>query len=722
MPDGTTVLLDVEALDRGAEPRATFLLPFEPWQPLPCDARPRAVTRARWRRSVRRLLADATTSWLSLRTAATADLSLLPFQLEPALALLLGTASRFLIADAVGLGKTVQAGLMIAETLARFPGGRALVVAPAGLRGQWAEELESRFGLTPQLLDSGSIAGQALPEGANPWAAHAVVVTSIDYVKRADVIRGLETMVWDVMVFDEAHALAGRSDRAAAAAALARRARALVLLTATPHPGDEAAFQRLCALGALGLTSPPITFRRSREALGIRPTRRSRQLLVRTTGDEAGMHAALADYAVMAAAAGVPHGQLAVAVLRRRATSSAASLHASLERRIALLGAPPGSEPPVLAHPQPFLPFAGIDDDEPPEAELGLPSLDDRGEELLLLERLQDLARTAARCESKLSALRRLLKRVREPAIVFTAYRDTLATVSAFLGLPAAELHGGLSARERHEVVRRFTLGDVPLLLATDAASEGLNLHHCCRLVVHLELPCTPVRLEQRIGRVDRLGQRRTVHSIAMVAAGTSEMIVASRLAERQQAADAVAGDRPAAVSDAAAAEAARLEHTRGLLARGNSLPLDGRPIITVARRYRGRPLWAYRLATLGSDDCALWESLIAIATGTPATDPLIAAIATATHRLRGDMAPAIDSLEQRERAIAEALLGERARLSAGLMQPGLFDRRFERAASAQRLLLEEAETRCRARLDLLDRMRNARAVLGRLAFALRGR
>lgn len=715
------MLLEVEALDRGAEARATFLLPFEPCEPLPGDARPRAVRRTRWRRSVRRLLADATPSWLSLRTAAAAALSLLPFQLEPALALLLGRASRFLIADAVGLGKTVQAGLMIAETFARFPDGRALVVAPAGLRGQWAGELQSRFGLAPQLLDSGSIAGQALPEGANPWAAHALVITSIDYVKRADVIRGLETMVWDVMVFDEAHALAGRSDRAAAAGALARRARALVLLTATPHAGDEAAFQRLCALGTLGPAAPLITFRRSREALGIPPSRRSRQLLVRMTGDEAGMHAALADYAAMATAGNVPHGQLAVAVLQRRATSSAASLHASLERRIALLGAPSDGGPPAGTHPQPFLPFTGIDDDEPPDAELGVASLDDRDQELLHLDRLLDLARRAARCESKLAALRRLLRRVREPAIVFTAYRDTLATVSAVLGFPAAELHGGLSSRERQEVVRRFTRGDVPLLLATDAASEGLNLHHRCRLVAHLELPCTPVRLEQRIGRVDRLGQRRTVHSIALVAAGTSEVIAASRLAERQQAADAVAGDRAAAVSGAATIEAARLEHIRRLT-RGAGLPLDARPVITVARRYRGRPIWAYRLTTLDADDRALWESLIATVTGTPGSDPFTTALAAATHRLRRDMAPALDALEQRERAIAEALLGERARLSAGLMQPGLFDRRFERAASAQRLLLDEAHARCRARLDLLERTRTARVVLGRLAFALRGR
>src|SRR5207244_8092968 len=92
------------------------------------------------------------------------------------------------------------------------------------------------------------------------------------------------------------------------------------------------------------------------------------------------------------------------------------------------------------------------------------------------------------------------------------------------------QLHGGLTARERIDVLRQFTAGETRVLLATDAASEGLNLHHRCRLVVNLELPWTPLRLEQRIGRVDRLGQRRRVHAVHLVAMNADEESLAARL------------------------------------------------------------------------------------------------------------------------------------------------------------------------------------------------
>ena len=181
----------------------------------------------------------------ALRSPARATLAVLPFQLEPVLAVVRGLASRVLIADEVGLGKTVQAGLIISELLERRPDSHVLVVTPAGLRHQWQTELRERFALDATSLDSASIARHAAQWNGNPWSIPGVVLTSLDYVKRPEVVRALEALVWDVVVFDEAHALAGRSDRATAAAMLARRARTLVLLTATPHSGDDQAFSRL---------------------------------------------------------------------------------------------------------------------------------------------------------------------------------------------------------------------------------------------------------------------------------------------------------------------------------------------------------------------------------------------------------------------------------------------------------------------------------------------
>src|SRR5205085_12576773 len=112
----------------------------------------------------------------------------------------------------------------------------------------------------------------------------------------------------------------------------------------------------------------------------------------------------------------------------------------------------------------------------------------------------------------------------REPVIVFTEYRDTLAMLERSLRAQRriSMLHGGLTAAERDRAIHAFNAGASDLLLATDAGAEGLNLQSRCRLVVNLELPWNPIRLEQRIGRVDRLGQSRTVHAIHLFAEGTS--------------------------------------------------------------------------------------------------------------------------------------------------------------------------------------------------------
>src|SRR5262249_28760734 len=171
-------------------------------------------------------------------------------------------------------------------------------------------------------------------------------------------------------------------------------------------------------------------------------------------------------------------------------------------------------------------------DDEAPAwpADLGLADVD---HERRLLTELAAHARTAARHETKLAILRRLLKRAGESAVVFTEYRDTLLHISHVLDLPCVVLHGGLTARERAAALAVFASEPRTVLLATDAAGEGLNLHQGCRLVVNVELPWNPMRLEQRIGRVDRIGQRRTVHAFHLIATGTGESRVADRLRAR---------------------------------------------------------------------------------------------------------------------------------------------------------------------------------------------
>jgi len=192
---GNVAIVDAVGIDAGNRAqRAQFVLPFEAVDRLVHDTSPRIMRPGRWRHDAKSTLAEALPSPTSLRTVANADVTILPFQLEPALALTHGLGTRVLIADAVGLGKTIQAAIIVAEILARAHEGHALVLCPAGLRDQWSAELDSRFHLRASILDSATLACR--PAGAdarlNPWAARSVVIASIDYVKRAEVLRGLE--------------------------------------------------------------------------------------------------------------------------------------------------------------------------------------------------------------------------------------------------------------------------------------------------------------------------------------------------------------------------------------------------------------------------------------------------------------------------------------------------------------------------------------------------
>lgn len=532
-------LSGVAPWNAGVERR--LLTPFDAIEPIERRERPRVVGARRWRRACRALLA-ADTPPGGLRSARDARMDLMPYQLEPALAVLRGLGSRLLLADAVGLGKTIQAGLVASELLARGAIQRLLVLTPAGLREQWTGELAQRFA-----IDAPSVDGRVLrrvmttlPVGVNPWSTFAAAIASIDYVKRPEVLPALSSCRWDLIVVDEAHGVAGDSDRQEAVQRLTARAAFVLLVTATPHNGDRRSFATLCGLGAVGATDrsddPLIVFRRTRADVGMAARRRIHTVHVRPSADERRMHALLGRYGD-AVRADQRHARrdswLALAVLHKRAFSSAWSLAQSVDRRCEALSATVGSG----AGEQLALPIGDphgdlVVADDTPEWPAGI-GLSDPVRERRMLTALAAAARRASARETKLSALDRLLRRANEPAVVFTEYRDTLVHVSRTLGRHAAVLHGGLARDDRATALAEFSRGTRTLLLATDAAAEGLNLHHTCRLVINLELPWNPMRLEQRIGRVDRIGQTRTVHACHLVAAGTGEARILSRLRGR---------------------------------------------------------------------------------------------------------------------------------------------------------------------------------------------
>ncbi len=214
---------------------------------------------SRWERlhtAYRLSLSHGSDTLLSL---ARARLVIEPYQLEPVIRIMAAPRQRFLLAEDVGMGKTIEAGLVLLELIARGRGDRVLVMAPAGLQDQWSDELRDKLGLEFTLVDSDALANDIiprLPSGANPWRYLARVITSIDFAKQDRVLRALKQTRWDIIIVDEAHYLAEsgtdtqpvRTDRSRLGAALAPLCDNLLLLTGTPHNGFAHGFLSLLHL------------------------------------------------------------------------------------------------------------------------------------------------------------------------------------------------------------------------------------------------------------------------------------------------------------------------------------------------------------------------------------------------------------------------------------------------------------------------------------------
>lgn len=609
----------------------------------------------------------------------------LSYQLAPVVAMAAG-APRILLADEVGLGKTIQAGWILADLLAREPDARALIAVPAGLRDQWWSELASFFAVQAARVNApwlrAAVAGR--PGDVSPWAAPGAYLGSLDFLKRVDVARSLAAVTWDLLVVDEAHAATAPTERHAALAAIAAVSRRVVVITATPFSGDYRSFASVTSLGAVAGEPPPLMFRRSRDEVGDRRKRRHRFLTLRIGRPEFRLQRLLERYTGEVwrdAPADVDGARLAMTVLRKRALSCPAAALRSLSRRLDLLrGAVPAPRQLSLFDEEPEA------DDTLQEGALATPGMADGNREQRWLAALVDAARRAAASDSKQRLLLRLLARIPgEAVIVFTEYRDTLRQLAG--ALPAAwQLHGGLTDAERAGVQRRFN-EQGGILLATDAAAEGLNLQRRCRLLVNYELPWNPARLEQRIGRVDRIGQRRTVHAISLVARDTAEDLVvagltrrltrvAATLGERDRlaafltdarTARAVIGGSPLELTDdgpeapllpRAAAEDASVARVAAILSAGDLGAAPSR--VTAIARLRDDGI-------LGSGFVAVVRAVLATDSGTVAeraflfqlTGPVIAQ--PRTHEgARELVAPLVGPLESRAAAAPESSAGWR--------------------------------------------------------------
>jgi SNF2 family DNA or RNA helicase len=420
-----------------------------------------------------------------------------PYQLRAAETALRRMRGRVLLADEVGLGKTIEAGLVLSELRLRGLARRTLVLAPPGLVGQWQEELTQKFGM-PAVL-----AGDPRRGAGKDRAETPILVASLAAARRGALRAELVAHPWDLVIVDEAHRVR-RATSASGRLVRELRTRYLVLLTATPVENRLDDLHQLVTLVRPGLLGTAREFRDRhaatagggvRDVAGLRD--RVREVMVRHRRSQ--VAAMLPPRLAETVAVAPEHDEAALydevsARVRQegRQADSGRLLALTAVQRLA------GSSPAALA---PTLTRMGWHD---------------------LAGRAAAVTATA-KARTALALLTRLCGGG-ERVILFTAFRETLALLerlTAEAGLSAVAYHGGLRRQEKDEVIRRFH-ADVPILLSTEAAGEGRNLQ-VSRVMVNFDLPWNPMQIEQRVGRIHRIGQHREVLITNLVTRGTIE-------------------------------------------------------------------------------------------------------------------------------------------------------------------------------------------------------
>lgn len=510
-----------------------------------------------------------------------------PYQYVPALRALSLPRPRLLLADDVGLGKTIEAGILLRELTVRRRANRVLIVCPAGIQKQWRDELRNRFGFHFSILDSEGVREKrrALDFDANPWSSESRVIASVDYIKRRDgEFQSLSASRWDVVVVDEAHHLAANrneddiTDRHRLARWLSEATDALFLLSATPHDGYDESLSSLLELLEPSLVLPGAELHYPRyEKYVVRRLKRHivtsdgkpkfvprapvRDIPVTLTNAELSLHRAvmaeaskLDEIAEKASRIDREAIKLVATVLRKRAASSRKALSTTISNRLENLGAKSEQvelrrehiralrRGEVLADPD----LALLERD----AHRNLLSvLRGEGAHLRRIESeetaLRDLQSLVGACsntiDSKLIAIENELKSLHaespsDKVIVFSEFTDTVSAIEEHLlangyANRLVVLTGDTQPAKREEVIRTFNSDpNILILLANDVAGEGLNLQERCHRMIHFDLPYNPNRLEQRNGRIDRYGQKQTPFISFLYAKDTYDGEVLKRL------------------------------------------------------------------------------------------------------------------------------------------------------------------------------------------------
>lgn len=516
------------------------------------------------------------------------------FQLVPLARAMRMPRVSLLLADDVGLGKTIEAGLILAELIRKRRIRRVLIITPAALRTQWQQEMEEKFSLGFDIVDKAATHRLQRDMGldANPWRALPRIITSYHYLRQPDVLeqfiancesikqRGGAQLPWDLLIVDEAHNL--MPSNFGEDSDLARMLRVLtpyfehrLFLTATPHNGHTRCFSGLLEqLDPVRFTQTPSFTDKERKMIGDVLIRRLKSEIneqdklagrvprfARRYLEPLPLYMFKAEKELSAAVKAfctqlkkqiraTPEARMvlnfAIEILRKRLLSCPVAFADSWLRFKAGLATHEPLESAEVAAAR-RASEEDIDDDKERECRSGHavhvvgawmhPYVKTLEAEIAAVDgalaalglTVQPVTRATPKSDARFERLQELIgKELRnaeqwkpdERLIIFTEYKTTLDylvnRLQAEYGSEAgsiSQLYGGMNEDEREAVKRAFNDPDssVRILVATDAASEGLNLQHTARLLMHYEIPWNPSRLEQRNGRIDRHGQSRDV-------------------------------------------------------------------------------------------------------------------------------------------------------------------------------------------------------------------
>ncbi len=509
-----------------------------------------------------------------LLSLSNSRINLEPYQVECVHKVVNAPKQRFLIADDVGLGKTIEAGMILKELDARDRADRVLIVSPAPLAYQWKRELSEKFDYNFWVYDSDRVKNikRNISKRKSPWEYNDKIITSVDYAKQDHVKPMLRDIYWDLIIFDEAHKLSKTEDKTTQRYKLGKmlsdNCENLLLLTATPHNGDRYRFWKFIQLIDKYIFSDPsditseklkdVMIRRGKNRIlnedgeKVFKPRNIDALPVEFTDEEMNLYNKVTQYVKNTYNRAKKQNNRAVGfamvILQKRMVSSVEAIYSSLKRRMKSLKKEHEeiTEEETKKYEDYVEDPDTLDSEEREELEEKImENASYKDPELLKkeIERLEELVEEASKLteggpDSKGNKLREMVENIfnedpDERVLIFTEYKDTLNylrdTVLEEFEDDITEIHGDVPMKLRESRENLFRDGEKKIMLATDAAGEGINLQFC-HIMFNYDLPWNPNRIDQRIGRLHRYGQDKEVQVYHLLAEDTREGQIFERL------------------------------------------------------------------------------------------------------------------------------------------------------------------------------------------------